>query len=183
MRQKCQAAFSSATTTTFPSSSFIGDWPSICQCGASLQMVDWLLSSTGEVQRRPGSEAKHRANNDRMAPGCPFPTEGGEIKSLDFYPTEQTLMNAPGSHFGCLCVKKSNRVEYIPRLPCSLVLRLEEKQVACVYSEAFKAFKVQVKAKPPPNKHLRPIREEFGASYRYNTRNDPQSTSVCCTLS
>lgn len=93
VRQNCQLAFSSATTTTFPCSSSMGKRPSISQRGAGLQMADWLLflsTNNGEAQSRPGSEAKHSANSARMAHvAVPSLQKGCKLESLDVYPTKQ----------------------------------------------------------------------------------------------
>lgn len=59
MRQNCQLALSSATTTTFPSSSAMGACPFMVQWGAGLQILEASLSpSTSrlacEAHNRPG---------------------------------------------------------------------------------------------------------------------------------
>lgn len=62
VRQNCQLAFSSATTTTFPSSSCMGACPFISQWGAGLQIAEpWSSPSTirltCEAHSRPGRAA------------------------------------------------------------------------------------------------------------------------------
>lgn len=131
VRQKCQVAFSSATTTTFPRSSTMGARPSIFHCGATLQMVDCLLSlsrNSCEVHSRPGSEAMHRANSVLMCPrDNPFPTEGAEIKSFDYLTANWTLMKEFSKH---VFVKKQSELStYLGYLTCSVFRR----KTSCVY--------------------------------------------------
>lgn len=74
MRQNCQLAFSSATTTTFPSSSCMGACPFIVQLGAGLQILEASLSpstirETCEAHSRPGRAVySHSDERERIIP-------------------------------------------------------------------------------------------------------------------
>lgn len=86
VRQNCQLAFSSATTTTFPRCSPIGLWPWTSQRGAGSQISDACAWVTCEAHSRAGRAAHcHRDQRDGIVPtgAAPLslPVDGQKSKS------------------------------------------------------------------------------------------------------
>lgn len=182
----------------------MGARPSISQCGATLQMFDWLFSlstSSDEVQSRPGSEAKHRANSECMAPWISLPSERmwaqipwilpyitgtNRFKKISHF--HKRYSNKP---FCVFILEVRNQTESWGHTSViSLTLRLEGKQeVAPIYSEVFKTSSRQRPTKHlppllPQNKHTEPIQDEFRGLVQLQHQDpDIQSKSVVNALS